>query len=460
MTSAGNIWLLLAAASGLALLAAIAYRWSMFTMAAFLVLGPFSNILHMTYAGPLVEGMSIGAVRPIDALLVAMMGATLVRIVVLSLRQQDYRFQAGVRSFGALLVAWFVLEIVRNIVGYGLSAPGEFRYLYLVLVLPVYVAVFFVGAEERRRLLKAVVLTATLITLCCVPVIGLMKGWGVGPTSRFLPSVISLGLVLGWVAFYLAVRAGGLRVSPRVVWLLALPVAALVLVDGHRSVWLVTLVTPITLLLVGEFKLGHVSGRIVPVGAAIGLLFTMVIAAGVNPVPYVAARSQAFIAPDRDRTANWREVQWEAQLEVWRQHRLLGQGFGGYWTAGKVYGGSGLAPHSLYVQTLAKIGVVGLTFLLGLVVSVAVLLTRAIVRFRRMGRRGELDYALVVMGVTALVAALVYGIGYPLDYYALLFVGLGVAAAVHGRPQACGAVARQSRSVSCESPGATTRCTG
>jgi len=296
--------------------------------------------------------------------------------------------------------------------------------------MPVYVALLFSKAKERRQLLKITILLATLVTLCFVPLIGVMKGWGVGPESRFLPSLLSLGLALGWIALFVAVRAGALHMSMAFVWLLALPVAGLVLADGHRSVWLVLLAVPIILILVGELQ-PRVASWILPVSAIFGLILVVVFAAGVDLVPYVTVRARAFTAPSSDRDASWRQSQWQAQLTIWRRDPLAGEGLGGYWSAGQEYGAANVEPHSLYVQTLVKLGGVGLALMLALALSIALLLARALARLRRLGHHDEPDHALIVMGVVGLTAVLVYGVAYALDYYALLFVGLGIAAAVH-----------------------------
>ena len=356
-------------------------------------------------------------------------GRRIYRAVALALAHEN-RFPPALRWTVILLAGWILLEIARNVALYGLSAPGEFRYRYLVLALPAYIALSFTLVEQRRRLLAAAILMATVVTLCFIPLIGVMKGWGVGPESRFLPSVLSLGLVLGWTALFLAVRAGVLRVSSSLVWLLALPLAGLVLVDGHRSVWLVALAVMLTLMVLGELGSARISGWILPAAAVVGLILVAVVASGVDPVPYVVARAEAFTAPANDATASWRQMQWQAQLEVWRQSPIAGQGFGGYWSAGEQYGATDVSPHSLYVQTLVKLGIVGLALMGVAAAGIAVVLARALVRFRRSGRREGLDDVLVVMGLVALVAVLVYGVAYALDYYALLFVGLGLAAAI------------------------------
>ena len=428
--SADRALLLLAAALFLALLTGIAHQWPTFTVLLFLLFGPLADVLHVTSSGAVLQGLSVGAIRPVDAVLTAMLAAALYRGVALAWARTGH-VPTALRWTAILLAGWIILEVARNVTTYGLSAAGEFRYRYLVLAMPAYIALSFTRVEQRRHLVHAAILTATVLTLCFVPLIGLTKGWAVGPESRFLPAVLSVGLVLGWTALFLAVRAGVIRISTTLVWLFALPVAGLVLVDGHRSVWLVALAIPLTLLVLGELVSARVTGWLVPVGAVVGLIVVGLLAVGVNPVPYVETRAEAFTAPASDTTAIWRRTQWQAQLQVWRQNPVVGQGFGGYWSAGEAYGSADVSPHSLYVQTLVKLGIVGLGLLVALGISIAVVLAQALGNLRRLRRRDSVDYVLVVMGLIALAAVFVYGVAYALDYYALLFVGLGLAAAVH-----------------------------
>lgn len=413
----------------LGLLAAVAYVWPVFTATLFLVLGPLGDVFNMTPLASRFQGVSFAAVRPVDAVLTAMLLAVVARVIA-SVGRREQRFPAVLRWSLSLFALWVLAEIVRNITTYGLSAPGEFRFRYLILSLPVYIGVFFARSRDRRQLLKLTILVATVVSLCFIPLIGMLKGWAVGPDSRFLPAVLSLGLTLGWIALYLSVRYGVLRVSPTVVWSLALPIAGLVLVDSHRSVWLVALVVPIVLLLVGELGSVRIPGWTVPVGAVAGLAAITMLGLGLVSVPNLVTRAEAFTAPRQDATASWRETQWQAQLAVWRHHPLVGQGFGGYWSAGEAYGSSDVSPHSLYVQTLVKLGFAGLALFVAVLTSVAFVLMRALAQSRRAGLRRGLDHMLMVMGVVGLVAMLVFGVAYAFDYYSLLFVGLGMAAAV------------------------------
>ena len=193
--SADSALLLLAAALFLALLTGIAYHWPVFTVGLFLLLGPLAGVLQMTPSGALLQSLSVAAIRPVDAVLTAMLAAALYRGVALAWARTGL-VPTALRWTLILLAGWILLEVARNITTYGLSAPGEFRYRYLVLVMPAYVALSFTRVEQRRRLLQAAILAATVLTLCFMPLIGLTKGWAVGPRAascrRSCPWALSL----------------------------------------------------------------------------------------------------------------------------------------------------------------------------------------------------------------------------------------------------------------------------
>lgn len=423
---------LLIIALAIPLFSAAAVRWPLVTMVLFLLVGPLAGLMQMTTVGRPLEAIALMGIQPSAAVLIAMLGAVVWR-TLLSLYNRRSTFPASLRWSMTAFAAWVLFEIARNVPIYGVSAIGEFRSSYLILAMPAYVAVSFSGRHERRGLLAVVAISSTVVTVAAAPIVGMLKGWGIGAGNRFFPAILSLGILLGWLGLFLAARARALRIAMTLVWLLAIPAAALVLVDGHRSVWLVALALPVALLVLGEIDLLHTPGWIVPVVAMAGLAVLLITAVGFNPVSFVTTRAVAFTAPAQDPTTRWREAQWRAQLIVWREQPVLGRGLGGYWEEGRRYGGAGTVPHNLYVQILTKLGVIGLALWLLTAACVALFLIRGLMRLRHERRRDDLDYVLVVMGLVGLVAVHVYGVAYGLEYYGLLFTGLGVAATAYSR---------------------------
>jgi len=330
-----------------------------------------------------------------------------------------------VLSIYIILFALLLLfETLRNIGVYGRSALGEFRFRYLILVLPAYITLFFPSAKERKKVFKSVVFLSLFFTLACIPIIGMLKGWLVGFESRFLPSSISLGLVYGLLAIYLGKKYRLLKLSNIYIWIASIPVGVLVLIDSHRSVWLVVGVVVLSLICLKEIRLGKVFSWSVPLILAGIIVLLIVNSAGLNVGEYVKTRGAAFVSPQEDPTGAWRIAQWETQISKFYSSPVLGQGFGGYWGFSERKGDIGVSPHSLYVQTLVKIGIVGMLLYLMIVFKVLSALGHWIKTQRK---NDNPEIAIVLTAFTVLIAAHAFYTVYAFEYYTWFFVGLGVA---------------------------------
>jgi len=420
---------LVAAGLAFALLVWLTLARPWVTFVLYLVTGPAAQIPHMTAWGERVEYFAVAGVRPADAVLVVLGAAAAVRLLGAALLRR-WPWPATLSAATLSLVAWLLYSVLRNLDRYGLSAAGEFRFLYLVLAAPVAAAVLLERPEDRRRVTKALLILTVPVLTAALPVLAVLTDWRVGTGYRLLPSGLSLALGLGWATLALASRAFGV---PRwAVVATAAPTAFVVLVDSHRSVWLALTVAAVcAALLAGMGRLAR-SRWTLPVTAVLTLVLVAVVAGGAPLLPFLAERSRAFTDPSRDPTANWRQHQWRAALGEWSERPWRGEGFGGYWRGLAMRGGADVVPHNLYVQTLTKTGAVGLA---ALVVTVA----SALAALAGMARQAagdipppHLDGALALAGFLALVAALGYGVAYYLEPVTLLLVGLGVAAAVHG----------------------------
>ena len=81
-----------------------------------------------------------GGVRAQDAILVLMLVAVALKLFFDKNRKHKNLHLIFIVS---LLYILFFIEIFRNYNIYGISALGEFRFRYLVLVLPLYITIFF-----------------------------------------------------------------------------------------------------------------------------------------------------------------------------------------------------------------------------------------------------------------------------------------------------------------------------
>jgi O-antigen ligase len=111
-------------------------------------------------------------------------------------------------------------------------------------------------------------------------------------------------------------------------------------------------------------------------------------------------------------------------LEIIERSPLLGEGFGGYWAL--VTPGLGTvtqSPHNLYIQTLVKIGMIGLVIYLVLIVQTYRQFRQTLKR-----RSGQPHHAVfLTIGLMTLVASHFYFVAYAFDHYSLFFVGMALA---------------------------------
>ena len=102
---------------------------------------------------------------------------------------------------------------------------------------------------------------------------------------------------------------------------------------------------------------------------------------------------------------------------------IIGEGFGGYWGVSRMRGYLGVQPHNLYVQTLVKLGIVGM-------LSYTIILVKLFFKFinslKKYKVKGDTDMPILILGIVTLITSHVFYVAYSYEYYSLLFVGLGV----------------------------------
>ena len=74
----------------------------------------------------------------------------------------------------------------------------------------------------------------------CVPIIGQLKGWSIGPEARFFPASISLGLLYGLLALSLGKKYRIIKINEILYWLIFVISGLMIIIDSHRSVWIAT----------------------------------------------------------------------------------------------------------------------------------------------------------------------------------------------------------------------------
>lgn len=411
-----------AALAGVVVASWLAYRFRAATTMTLLLVTLLPLLLQMTGLLPDTWDLIGSGVRFGDLILAGMAGATAMMLLNGGIERARSRVLA--RVF-ALMVVVLLISALRNWGAYGISAFGELRFRYLILALPMYLAIGLDREGVRRAIARSLAWFPLLGVVAFLPIVGSTKGWAIGAASRFYPSAISLAVLFSviWISMSHRETSRKSTISTYAVF----AVAALVIVaDSHRSVWLVAAACVLLLTWLGVIHIGRIwSWGLLAVTLAVAVVSILSLS-GLDVLQYLAIRGQAFVNPSADQTSYWRLVVWKAYLQPWLQSPLLGEGLGGYWNIYVPELDTAVAtfPHSMYVQTLVKLGAVGMATLLAWFAAAWRVLVRTIRRAPgSVGSRSPL----VVMGILAVASSLVYGTVYTLDFWNLAWIGVGLA---------------------------------
>jgi O-antigen ligase len=370
-------------------------------------------------------------IRASDYLLIVMLIAIFIKIFFY--KEKPIKIKGDyLVIFAAIFAGYLFFEILRNIVEYKISAFGEFRYTYITLILPVYIVCFFSSEEERIKLFRFSVFASLVITLAFIPIIGYLKLWDIHPIiapeeGRFLPSELSLGLFYGILGLIFGKKYGIFELSKYLIFIITLLSFSIILIDGHRSVWLSIIVVFAFLFMLRSNKL-KISFRLSLPAFLIVLAFSFFVSNYFDLTNFLSERLTAFTNPQQDPTANWRLINWSFQLQKFFNSPIIGEGFGGYWGSNIYSNDIWVMPHNLYIMILAKLGLIGLILYLGVNVRIFLDLKNSLAK----GKLIEKQIAIVILGVISIVGANVYAAAYYVDpRYSWLFVGLGLAAVLN-----------------------------
>ena len=269
-----------------------------------------------------------GGLRAEDVVLVLMGFAIIQKL----LQKEHPSIKLGLEKIVIFFFLLLSFNIIRNVNQFGIASFGEFRFYYLILVLPVYVSLFFDTIERRKQLFLALIFLSIIGILLSVPFIVAFKGWSIGTENdRFLSSQITLGLVYGVIALLLASKYNLIKIPRIVVLIITIPTFILLVADSHRSVWLALIIAIFSLYKLKEIKIKKMWKWSVWILILILITYTIFQNADLSLITYVKERLIAFTNPKDDPTAFWRLAVWDASLKSFLKYPLFGQGFGGYW---------------------------------------------------------------------------------------------------------------------------------
>ena len=452
----------------------LSVHWPAASLSALLLVGYFPDAVrtaasHVTFGVLRIDAsnswaLRLGGLRLVDIALLAMLSATGLLIF------KRYRQREGSSPelrlpflvwFPAFLFAlWLVIEVARNVGRYGIAAPGEFRFEYLQLAVIPYLCVAVRDAAHQRRLLWVLLVGTLFIPLALVPLIGAVKGWSVGPNSRFFPADGSLGLLYGVGVLVLA-KARSVVITP--MWLITLAVAAagvFVFVDGSRSVWMAAAAALVVAAALRAYPwravrwqgVAVVAGFCVSIAASWVALAVLPVAPSIysrasaqstaspqprasahsNALSYLQSRGIAYVNPSADQDSRWRMALWRSALHQIRAVPIFGVGFGGYWDFPMPPSINNavpitVQPHDIYLETWLKTGAVGLLLYLACVATVLAYLVRAWLKTRTSA--APIATLLLIVGIVVLTSSSLYMVVYPFAYASLLWTGLALGAA-------------------------------
>jgi hypothetical protein len=362
--------------------------------------------------------------RAVDFVLLVMLNITLYRSFKGYYKKKS-KLQIGI--YGIAFTILILFEIIRNINIYGLSAPGEFRFRYLIFVLPFYLALNLKTINSRKWLIKFLIAGLYYIPLCYIPVIGIMKGWTFGAESRFLNSQVYLGMIYTIAIALLADKYKFIRINKLYLFSSLIPFSFFFIVDSHRSAWMSLVIIFIILIYLKEIRIGKFAKFLPAILLMLMLVIPLISEAGLNVSEYVEKRASAFWNPEVDGTSNFRLIMWKLQLEKFKESPLLGEGFGGYWEVTFPNGQKvNVSPHSYYVQTLVKMGVIGLIIYLLIMINI-------FKKFRYYLKilKNKKEYFLIVMGFSIIITMHFYYTVYSLEYASLIFLGISISSILY-----------------------------
>ncbi|MCG8632397.1 MAG: O-antigen ligase family protein, partial [Desulfobacterales bacterium] len=301
-----------------------------------------------------------------DILLVIMVAAILIRLGIATIsilrrhRVKSIDFKLWI-PFTAFCL-WLLYEIYRNFDTYGLSAAGEFRSHYLILALPVYIALFFDTPQKRKTLFKTALLFCFVIPILCIPFIGGVKGWAIGPKNRFFPADVSFGIFQGLFFCFLSNRSGYTKIPKFIQWAVSLAAILILILDTHRSVWFSGIIMGVVFIGIDKNNLIPSFNKALRY-AFIGIIVVFLSSSATtltldkNLLEFITERSQDLyvIEDNSDSTWVWRIERWEMEMDKIVDSPLTGLGFGGYWGEEHFLRTDGVSPHNLYVQILVKL---------------------------------------------------------------------------------------------------------
>lgn len=345
--------------------------------------------------------------RHVGSLVLAQAVIFVLLAVLIGLRMARGGVLQGVLTIMTLLVAASALWSVRPE-----ASVREALIWSLVLGIVVIVPSALPGARAAQRVVDGVVFTAGWLCL-----VALFVFWGANnPGMRWYSTFYWPNPFAGFLLLTLPIemvrcmRAERLRDAAAHGGFAVLLGTAFVLTYS-RGGWLsLAAAMPLLLVLLRPRRWAVVGLRLLAIGVLVGgavVVLTGVVVQGPRRGEVGFVMRAASVADSGDLSIRGRLEFWRAALAIFRDHPLAGTGAGTFGVMHTAYQRDprfyAREAHSLYVQTMAELGVLGVIVLAALLVSTAVVSRRAL----RAAQQPE-EYSLAAGCVVALAAFLIH----------------------------------------------------
>lgn len=260
----------------------------------------------------------------------------------------------------------------------------------------------------------------------------IMRGGGIAGSTGFFGNAADFGLAMCvvWGITWALLFRKGQKQLPRAVMTLCFVVFLLsILLCGSRGA--VVGAGAIVLIALGKTPKRIGAGMLL----FVFLLGLLVVLPGASKERFVSAWHWRH-----DKDAYSRILFWEAGLKMWTHRPLLGMGpdrfpyvVQEHYAEYLLTGMGARAAHSLYIQSIADLGLAGTLMLVGLVIGFLKLngKTRKLVLASPLGGRRSLEYCVAAGLDLGLVGYLVAGAFLSVLYYPHLWILLGLSVATH-----------------------------
>ena len=133
-----------------------------------------------------------GGVRLTDLLLCGLAVAASIRLLNPASREKMGMLLTAAACFSV----WLLLEVLRNYPSVGLSAFGEVRTRYLILILPFFAAVSLRDKRAVKSMLNVFVFIGLVLPIILTPLVLYLNGWALSAKGSIYNAQISLGILL------------------------------------------------------------------------------------------------------------------------------------------------------------------------------------------------------------------------------------------------------------------------